>query len=493
MRFSYSRVGCYETCPYQYQLKYLNKLRTIPDQAANNALYLGLGLHKGIETTVEEGVCEYKKNFYMLTDEQINWSLQLEYWIPKVKELLPDDGSHEVEIKTNDFIGYLDYVHISDNTIMDFKFSNNIANYIESPQLSIYKYYFEILNPNCVIEHLKYMFIPKCFIRQKKTETIIQFRNRLYEELDKLQIQTVEVPYRNSSVTEFINKRNEISAKKVFPKNETNLCSWCNYQLFCKDGIDYEIMNLPSSDRKTVGEITKRTIWLYGRPFVGKTTVADNAPVPLMLNTDGNTSYITAPSINIVDDAKMEGRVIKRTLAWQVFKDAIVELEKKDNDFKTIVVDLMEDVYESCRIYMYDKLKITHESDDSFRAWDRVRTEFLSVIRKFMNLNYENIILISHEDTTKDVTKKSGENITSIKPNIQDKIANKIAGMVGVVGRVVADGEHRTIQFKADEVIFGGGRLNIAETEIPLLWSEIERVFDEANKNNQIKNKGDAV
>ena len=50
-----------------------------------------------------------------------------------------------------------------------------------------------------------------------------------------------------------------------------------------------------------------------------------------------------------------------------------------------------------------------------------------------MNLDYENIVLISHEDTSKDITKKSGDKITAIKPNIADKVANKIAGMVDIV------------------------------------------------------------
>ena len=119
----------------------------------------------------------------------------------------------------------------------------------------------------------------------------------------------------------------------------------------------------------------------------------------------------------------------------------------------------------------------------SFRAWDKVRTEFLSTIRRLMNLDYENIVLISHEDTSKDITKKSGDKITAIKPNIADKVANKIAGMVDIVSRVVVeDDETRTLNFKSNEVIFGGGRLkNIKTTSIPLDWNELLKVYDEAN------------
>lgn len=240
-------------------------------------------------------------------------------------------------------------------------------------------------------------------------------------------------------------------------------------------------MLLPKNERRNIEQIEKKVVWLYGAPFSGKTFLANRFPDPLMLNTDGNIRFVDAPYISIKNDVKVEGRQTRTTLAWDVFKNAITELEKKDNDFKTIVVDLLEDCYEHCRIFMYDKLNITHESDDSFKAWDKVRTEFLSTMKRLMNMDYENIILISHEDRTKDITRKSGDKMTSIKPNIQDKIANKIAGMVDIVARVVADGDDRVLSFKTDEVIFGGGRLTVSETEIPLDFESFMNVYKEGN------------
>jgi hypothetical protein len=97
-------------------------------------------------------------------------------------------------------------------------------------------------------------------------------------------------------------------------------------------------------------------------------------------------------------------------------------------------------------------------------------------MRRLINLPY-NIILISHEDTSKDITKKSGENITAVKPNVADKVANKLAGMVALVGRCVADNDEYTLQIKTDEVTFGGGRLGVNNTTIPLEWEEVEKLF----------------
>ena len=238
------------------------------------------------------------------------------------------------------------------------------------------------------------------------------------------------------------------------------------------------MVTLPKNERRTAEKITKRTMWIYGQPFSGKTTFADSAPDPLMLNTDGNAVYVTAPYISIQDEVKVNGRITTRTPAWQVFKDYIEELEKGGNSYKTIVVDLVNDTYEMCRLYMYEKLGITHESDDSYRAWDKVRTEYLSTMRRVLHLPYENIILLSHEDSTKDLTKKSGDKITSIKPKMSDKVADSLAGMVGFVGRAYVDEGKHKLSIKSDEVIYGGGRLGISDVVIPLEWSEVIKLFE---------------
>lgn len=223
-----------------------------------------------------------------------------------------------------------------------------------------------------------------------------------------------------------------------------------------------------------------KKIWIYGAPFSGKTTLATAAPDHFVLSTDGNAQYTTKSYKVITDEVKQIGRMEQRKLAWEVFKDEITKLETT-SIYKTIVVDLVEDTYEMARLYMYKKLGITHESDDSFRAWDKIRTEYLSTMRRLMNLPYD-IILISHEDTSKDITKRSGENITAIKPNMTDKVANKLAGMVAIVGRAVCNDGDYTLQIKTDEVTFGGGRLGVTNVVIPLEWAEVVKLFERGGK-----------
>jgi len=430
-------------------------------------------------------------SYPIITDDHINEAMKLEYLIPRAKAMLPK-GNFEVKISTDDFIGFIDLLapvtmfHDSEvpnqYDIYDFKYSNSISNYKKSDQLHVYKFFFEKCNPGKYIRNLFYLFIPKVNIKQKKTEDLAEFRKRIQSDLKEVEPEIVQVDYDPNKVIEFLlNTKHTIEADD-FIKNIGYLCNYCEYQNYCEKGIDY--MLLPKNERRNIEKIQKKVVWLYGSPFSGKTTFANKFPDPLMLNTDGNIKFVDAPFIPIKDKVEANGRMSpKRVFAWAVFKEVIEELEKKDNDFKTLVVDLLEDTYEHCRLWMYDQMGITHESDDSFRAWDKVLTEFLSTLKRLMNLDYENIILISHEDTSKDITKKGGDKITAIKPNLREKVANKVAGMVDIVARVIADGDVRTLSFKTNEVIFGGGRLTVSTNEIPLDYDAFLEVYAEANRN----------
>ncbi|WP_270288996.1 AAA family ATPase [Enterocloster bolteae] len=502
-------------------MRYLEGITTIPATEPDNPLILGQAVHTGIEKSLEEAIREYCFSFPIITDEHINEIIKFETVIPLAKTAIPPGGKFEVEIKDDDFHGFIDYLVPvemdlqgkdeicddckqcdscswsysgrcpkgkfsvpSDNLfdLYDFKYSNNVSGYKQSGQLHEYKYFFEKNNPGKKIRNMFFVFIPKVTIRQKKTETLLEFRQRLKSELSGVEVKIVQIEFNIEKVIEFLFGIKAVNEETEFPQEKSYLCRYCEFQEYCEKGWNY-FMKLPENKRRNIEAVEKRVLWIYGVPFCGKTTFANAFPDPLMLNTDGNIKFVDAPYIRIKDEVKVEGRQTKRTLAWELFKDTISELEKKENSFRTIIVDLLEDLYEHCRLYMYQQMGITHESDDSFRAWDKVRGEFLNTLKRLMNLDYENIILISHEDTSKDITRKGGDKITAIKPNLQEKVANKVAGMVDVVARIVADGDARTFSFKSNEVIFGGGRLKVNAKDIPLDVDALFAVYDEANKN----------
>lgn len=485
MQVSHSRISTFVQCPFKFDLIYNQKLEMIFNCDPQNALTLGHALHTGIEKDAETAINEYYSAYPVISDLHINEAIKLKFLIPRVKRVLPK-GEHEVKIENDDFVGYIDLlVPVSEDTydIYDFKYSNNIDRYMESEQLHLYKYYFEMLNPGKKIRDLKYVFIPKTMIRQKQKpieEPLHAFRKRIIEELEKKQIQIVPIEYNSSKVIDFLTNTKHCIESEYYEKNPTRLCDWCDYKNYCEKGETYEM--LPKNERVQIGTTNFMKGWIYGPPFSGKTTFLDDAPDPLNLNTDGNTKYVTMQRIRIRDEVTVEGRQTKIKFAWEILKETIAELEKYQNDFKTIILDLAEDAREMCRLYMYDKYGWEHESDGGYgKGWDIIKTEFLSTMRKLLNLDY-NVFLLSHEDVSKEITKTSGDKVTKIAPNIQEALANKLAGMVDFVARVVINKDNtRCLSFKTDNVVFGGGRLHIDCESIPLEWNELVKVYEKAN------------
>lgn len=171
--------------------------------------------------------------------------MKIEIVVPKVKQILEQLNiySHEYLISTSRFKGIVDLIVRNDDgtvDVFDFKYSNNIKNYMNSAQLHIYKYFLE--QKGFKVRKLGFIFVPKWQGRQKKDEDLYQFRKRLVTETDKLQIQIAEVKYDPNKVIDFMSDIVDVVECKEFPKNVTKLCSWCDYEDYCIKGDDLDIL-----------------------------------------------------------------------------------------------------------------------------------------------------------------------------------------------------------------------------------------------------------
>ncbi len=242
-------------------------------------------------------------------------------------------------------------------------------------------------------------------------------------------------------------------------------------------------MLLPENKRREKIIDTNPDMWIYGESYVGKSTFIDQFDNLLFVNTDGNIDNTTSPVIRIADEVTVEGRITKRKFAWDVFKSVVTELEKKESNFKRIALDLVEDLYEHCRLYTYDKLGIAHEQDAGFgKGWDMVRTEFLSTIKRLKNLGYQ-IIYISKEMST-EISLKSGSKLTTVKPNINDRVANVLTGTVDMTVRSFMEDNERFLQLAKKENVFGGHRYNFKVDIIPLEKEAFLQALKEAQGKN---------
>ena len=473
MKVSYSRVSTFNQCSYKYKLRYVEKLRSVKSQDPSNALFMGTALHEGLENDLKACIKSYISNYYVLNDKNLDEIQKFKFLIPKIKPLL-NDGINEFEILDKDFTGFIDLLVPTDKDgvydMYDFKYSNNKDNYQLSPQLHLYKYFYEKQTGH-KIRNMYFLFVPKVQIRQKKTEDLYQFRKRIDEQLEDTfeNLEFMKINYDPKKVISFLLDVKKLYECEDFKKNPSYLCNWCEYKNYCEKGLDY--MLLPKNERREVKIDEKPDFWIYADSYVGKSTFVDKLDNLLFINTDGNTDNTTSPVISISDEVTQNGRITKRKLAWEKFLDVVTELEKKDNDFQRICIDLVEDLYEHCRLYTYNKLGIEHEQDAGFgKGWDMVRTEFLSTMKRLKNIGYQ-IIYISKE-IVNEINLKNGGKITTYKPNLNDKVANVLAGTVDLTMRAYMDGEDRILQLEKKENVFGGGRFDFKKDEIKLDMNE---------------------
>lgn len=464
---SYSRVGTFTQCPRKFELNYVDGLKVPFNCDAANPLVIGTMLHECIEVGVDEAIANYKASYPVMTDLMVNELMKIKVLGSRARELawgmLDDDTDPMFEVKVEDdsgFVGFIDMLIPRGKglwTMLDFKYSNNVDRYLESGQLSVYKYFYEKTHPDEVIQDMAFLIVPKTMIRQKKTEDLYRFRERLSATLEDMWPKLYPVAYDPGHVADFAVGTCTMANAVEFPKHESRLCDWCDYKDFCLGGNDMLI--LPKNERRPEAVITDPDMWIYADSYVGKSTFVDHFDDVLFINTDGNTQNITSPFIQIADELVTEGRMSRKVLAWSKFREVIDELEKHGNDFRVIALDLVEDLYEHCRFYVFDQLGIKHESDGGYgKGWDMVRTEFLSQMKRLKSLGYR-VIYISKELVT-EITYANGMKVSTFKPNLPDKVANVLAGTVTMTLRAYMDERGHFLQLRKNENVFGGGRID---------------------------------
>lgn len=512
MQFSYSRVDLFKRCPYHFKLRYIDRLTELTNYEANSPLIVGHALHTGIEKGKKAMLKEFYNAFPLVTNDVINEAIKLEHNLEKAEEWLSDFNNsfsftggyefiHEYEINKPEFIGFVDLIvkrkGTNDIAIIDFKYSNAIEKYKESPQLQIYKYYLEQEGYNVIA--MGYLFLPKTSIRQKKDEDLIQFRKRLNVTMRKLKTTCLKIEPQEMEIIYFLNECREIKEaiqEKTFNwiKNPNDECFACNprfapeYLEQLRDDKGELIMTLPKNIRREKKIDERPDFWIYGDSYVGKSTFVDQFDDLLFLNTDGNTDNTTSPVINIKDEVVKEGRITKCTFAWEQFLNVVSELETdKDTGFKAIAIDLFEDLREHCRIYVFDKNGWEHESDGGYgKGWAMVKTEFNNAIKRLKNLGYQ-IIYISKE-VKSETTLKGGAVRTNFIPNIDDKTANFTTGTVDLTIRAFMNSDGvRLLQLSKQRNVFGGGRFNFLNDTCELSKDEFIQELINAQKASHAK------
>lgn len=143
-------------------------------------------------------------------------------------------------------------------------------------------------------------------------------------------------------------------------------------------------IKLPTKPTPPMQRLEDYIIFLYGPPKIGKTTWASQMDRPLFLATESGLRAIAAFQIPIS--------------SWSDFLKAAALIATDGHDFRTIVIDTVDNLYAYCAHHIYRQHGIHHESDLEWgKGWALVRGEFMRALNKLALLPY-GLVMISHSE-----------------------------------------------------------------------------------------------
>jgi hypothetical protein len=216
------------------------------------------------------------------------------------------------------------------------------------------------------------------------------------------------------------------------------------------------------------------TTLLYGGPKLGKTTFASHAPGALFLATEPGCKALEIYDVNIQD--------------WKTLLQTLGEVEKGNHQFKTIVIDTIDNAYTFCRDHVCSENGWNDPADAGYgKGFNAVNGEFRRVLLKLASLPY-GLIFISHSRDL-EVKTRTGT-YTRITTTLPDSAAKIIKGLVDVmlfadmVARKTDDGTEydRVLCTRPTLNYDAGGRFPGIPEVLPLDYDAYINAFQKAMK-----------
>lgn len=176
-------------------------------------------------------------------------------------------------------------------------------------------------------------------------------------------------------------------------------------------------LSLPTEKSKPNVEPELLKWLIYGVPKVGKTSLCMGFKDPLFLRTSQSTEVASIFKLDIKK--------------WEDFQDAVNLLTKTEHKYKTIVLDVGDDIYHYCVKYCNDKLKIEHISDAAYaKAYHFSDNEFEFWMGKLI-MSDMGIIVLSHLDEKEAMENKA--KIIKTVPSMQARARRIIEKKVAII------------------------------------------------------------
>jgi hypothetical protein len=174
---------------------------------------------------------------------------------------------------------------------------------------------------------------------------------------------------------------------------------------------------LPTQKTPPKPNLNDLTLLVHGPHKYGKTTWCAQA--------DGALFLATEPGLNHLE-------VYQQPIStWDELLAAAKEIAEGKHEFRTIVIDTIDNAYRMCGEYICRKYEVEHESDLEYgKGYALVNGEFHRVLNKLALLPY-GLFLVSHSQG-KEIETRTGK-YTKVVPTLPDKARKLVLGLVDII------------------------------------------------------------
>jgi hypothetical protein len=234
--------------------------------------------------------------------------------------------------------------------------------------------------------------------------------------------------------------------------------------------------SLPTEKSQPKTDIRDMTTLLYGPPKIGKSTFAAAADGALFLATEQGLNFLSVYQIEIQ--------------TWASFLEACREIAKGEHQFRTVVIDTIDNLYRACVDHVLTKAGIAHQSDLEYgKGYDLVNTKFQKRLTALSLLPY-GLIMISHS-VEKEVKTRTGK-ATFIAPTLPNSARKIVLGMADFILYAASEeitdadgtitGYDRVVHSQPTTIYEAGNRSQYAIPDpLPLSYSAFVATLKEAS------------
>lgn len=147
-----------------------------------------------------------------------------------------------------------------------------------------------------------------------------------------------------------------------------------------------------------------------------------------------------------------------RVTTWRDFL-GYVKLLKDHPEFRTIIVDTVDKLYDMCFDYMCTKLLIDHPSDveDYGKSWGKIDREFQEGLMKLFALD-RGFVFVSH-DHEREIKPRIGPKYSYKEPTMARQASRFLTGLADVIGYYGYYGNERVLTIRGNDFLQAGCRL----------------------------------